>query len=365
LRAGQRHAAGQLALDDDTFKEMSRLHPELAPLCELRHSLSQLRLADLAVGTDGRNRTLLSPFGSKTGRNQPSNAKYIFGPSVWLRGLIRPSEGMAIAYIDYSQQEFAIAAALSGDKAMMDAYVSGDPYLAFAQRAGAAPADATKQTHGAVRERFKVCALAVLCDMGAASLSLRIGMPESFGRELLELHHRTYPTYWKWSDRADDYAVLVGRLQTTFGWTLHRATEPNYRSLRDFLIQGNGAEMLRLACCLAIERGITVCGPIHAALIIEAPIAAIEHAVAVTQEAMAEASAIVLNGVGLRSDAKGVRGPERYMDPRGARIRNTARDAIGLDPDTMGVRPRTPDPCTSATNPLRERTPAQSHACCG
>ena len=67
--------------------------PRVAPLRELRDSLSQMRLADLSVGSDGRNRALLSAFGSRTGRNQPSNAKFIFGPSVWLRGLIRPEPG--------------------------------------------------------------------------------------------------------------------------------------------------------------------------------------------------------------------------------------------------------------------------------
>jgi hypothetical protein len=32
-----------------------------------------MRFNDLSVGSDGRNRTLLGPFGSKTARNQPSN----------------------------------------------------------------------------------------------------------------------------------------------------------------------------------------------------------------------------------------------------------------------------------------------------
>jgi hypothetical protein len=58
---------------------------------------------------------------------------FIFGPSVWLRGLIKPPPGYGIAYIDWAQQEFGIAAALSGDPLMMDAYRSGDPYLAFAK----------------------------------------------------------------------------------------------------------------------------------------------------------------------------------------------------------------------------------------
>jgi DNA polymerase I-like protein with 3'-5' exonuclease and polymerase domains len=35
---------------------------------------------------------------------------------------------MGVAYIDWSQQEFAIAAKLSGDKAMLEAYRSGKPW---------------------------------------------------------------------------------------------------------------------------------------------------------------------------------------------------------------------------------------------
>jgi DNA polymerase-1 len=74
-----------------------------------------------------------------THRLQPSNAKFIFGPSVWLRGLIQPAPGHGLAYLDWAQQEFGIAAALSGDPLMPEAYRSGDPYLAFAKQAGAVP----------------------------------------------------------------------------------------------------------------------------------------------------------------------------------------------------------------------------------
>ena len=139
--------SGALALDDQTFRSMASMYPAVAPLRELRTSLSQLRLNELAVGSDGRNRCLLSPFASRTGRNQPSNSNFIFGPSVWLRGLIRPADEMALAYVDWEQQEFGIAAALSGDAAMQSAYATGDPYLAFAKQAGAVPGDATKETH--------------------------------------------------------------------------------------------------------------------------------------------------------------------------------------------------------------------------
>jgi hypothetical protein len=119
--------SGELALDDDSFRETARTDADVALMRELRFSLSQLRLADLAVGSDGRNRAMLSPFRAKSGRNAPSNAKFIFGPSTWLRGLIKPEPGRAVAYADWGRQEFGIAAALSGDRAMMEAYRSGDP----------------------------------------------------------------------------------------------------------------------------------------------------------------------------------------------------------------------------------------------
>ena len=140
-----RISTGKLDLSDDAFREMSRAYPQINSLGELRGSLSKMRLSTLSVSEDGRNRCLLSPFRSTTGRNQPSTSKFIFGPSTWLRGLIKPAAGYGIAYIDWSQQEFGIAAALSNDLSMKKAYASGDPYLAFAIQAGAVPADATKQ----------------------------------------------------------------------------------------------------------------------------------------------------------------------------------------------------------------------------
>ena len=41
-------------------------------------------------------------------------------------------------------------------------------------------------------------------------------------------------------------------------------------------MQANGAEMLRIACCLGTERGVRICAPVHDAILIEAPIDEIE-----------------------------------------------------------------------------------------
>jgi DNA polymerase I len=310
--------SGQLDLSDETFRQAARAYPLVAPYRELRSALADLRLNDLAVGRDGRNRTILSAFRSRTGRNQPSNSKYIFGPSVWLRGLIKPPPGYGVAYVDWSQQEFGIAAALSGDQAMQAAYRSGDPYLMFAKQAGAVPPDATKQTHGPTRELFKTCALAVQYGMEAPSLALRIGRPSIVAMDLLRAHRETYRRFWEWSDAAVDHAMLTGSLPTVFGWRVHVGEDSNPRSLRNYPMQGNGAEMLRLACCFATERGVEVCAPVHDAVLICAPLDRLEADIAVMRAAMAEASRIVLAGFEIGTDVKVVRYPDRYMDPRGA-----------------------------------------------
>ena len=320
--------SGRLDLSDSAFRQGAKAYPAVSPIRELRSALSEMRLNDLAVGHDGRNRTILSAFRSRTGRNQPSNTRFIFGPSVWLRSLIQPPPGYAVAYVDWSQQEFGIAAALSGDLAMQAAYLSGDPYLAFAKQAHAVPSDATKHSHGPARELFKACVLGVQYGMEAPSLAGRIGQPPIVARDLLRAHHETYPTFWRWSDAAVDHAMLTNSLHTVFGWHIHVGANSNPRSLRNFPMQANGAEMLRLACCLATERGIEVCAPVHDAVLIAAPLERLEDDIAGMRVAMAEASRIVLGGFELRTDVMCVCHPNQFSDARGTRMWAQVMDLI-------------------------------------
>jgi DNA polymerase family A len=309
--------SGRFDLSDDTFRQMARTYPAVSPMRELRSALSEMRLSDLAVGSDGRGRTLLSAFRSRTGRCQPSNTRYIFGPSVWLRNLIKPPPGYGVAYVDWCQQEHGIAAVLSGDTIMQAAYTSGDPYLSFAKQAGAIPSDATKHTHGPQRELFKQCALAVAYGMEAEGLARRIGQPPIVGRDLMRTHHEVNRQFWRWSDAAIDHAVLIGSITTTFGWPLHVGPNFNPRSLRNFPCQANGAEMLRLAACFATEVGIEVCALIHDAVLICAPLDRLDADVEAMRACMAKSSHIVLDGFELRTDAHSVRYPDHYSDPRG------------------------------------------------
>ena len=91
-------------------------------------------------------------------------------------------------------------------------------------------------------------------------------------------------------------------LSTRFGWT-RVTTLDRTTAIRNWPIQSAGAEMLRLACNLIVEQGITLCAPVHDAVLIEADAESIDHAVAVTRDCMATASATLLDGLEIGTDA--------------------------------------------------------------
>jgi hypothetical protein len=338
---------GRLSLSDEVVADMATLHPELVPLRVGRQALAQLKPEELAVGADGRSRTLLSPFRSKTGRNQPRSKRFVLGGSSWLRRLIRAPRGWSLAYVDWEQQEFGIAATLSGDSAMLEAYSSGDPYLAFAKQAGAVPPNATKRSHGAERELFKQCALGVLFGMTAYGLAARIGKPLEAARQLLRLHRSTFPQFWDWSDAAVYSARLHGRITTTFGWQLLVTEATNDRTLRNYPMQANGAEMLRLAVIFVRELGVAICAPVHDALLIEAPVREIQGVVAAVREAMGQASSVVLNGLQLRTD----------VEPIASDAHFPASDPVGIWPLVERVISHR---AASAPSPERQQPPVLS-----
>jgi hypothetical protein len=309
--------SGALDLTDDTFRQMARIYPQVSELRELRHALSQLRLNALAVGKDGRNRCMLSPFQSRTGRNQPSTSKFIFGSSVWVRGLIQPGPGRFVGYPDWSGQEYGIGAALSGDEAMIADYQTGEPYLAFAKHLRMVPADATKKTHPEVRESFKVAlGLGAMFGAGAQTVATMIGKPPAYAAYLLRQHRERYARFWAWRDAAVDHALLTGKLWTVFGWNIHVGSDANPRSLANFPMQANGAEMLRLACILVTEAGIDLCAPVHDALLVEGPAGRMDEVIEEVRRLMAQASRTVLGGFELRTGVERVVHPQRYRDEK-------------------------------------------------
>ena len=112
------------------------------------------------------------------GTNQPGNSKFIFGPSAWLRSLIKPTESYAVGYLDYKQQEFGIAAALSRDPNMIEAIKQVIPILRLQSRP--APYRQTPKSG----TFFKTTALGVLYGLSPYGLSAKLETSPVHARDL-------------------------------------------------------------------------------------------------------------------------------------------------------------------------------------
>jgi DNA polymerase family A len=322
-------ASGKLDMRGKTFDAMSKGYPQLEELRQLRYVRNKMRKVKLAIGRDGRNRTVLWPFKSKTSRTQPKAAQWIFSPAVWLRSLIKPEPGMAIAYIDYTSMEFLVAASLSdrhcgSTNVMLDMYNSGDPYLSFTKRVGAAPATATKKSHETERDRYKVMMLSTQYGVQSETLASRVGVTAFEAHIMLNQHRELFSQYWQWLDDWVQHALQTGVMRTAFGWACRTGVlEFNERSIMNWPVQATSADIFRIACILATRHGIKLLAPVHDAVLIEAPIERIEADVALMREIMRRASRIVLNADAsgtheLRTDYVVVRYPNHYSDKRGA-----------------------------------------------
>ena len=318
--------SGKLDLRRKTFESMCKAWPEIESLRQLRYARDKMRRIKLAVGADGRNRTVLWPFQAKTSRTQPKASQWIFSPAVWLRSLIVPGPGRAVAYIDWSSMEFQVAAVRSECKPMIDLYATGSPYIEFAKRFDEAPSSATKKTHEKVHERYKVGCLGAQYGMQIETLARRLGVSTFVASEMLGQHRGLFNQYWAWVEDWIARALDTGSMSTPLGWVCHTGiTEFNQRSIGNFAVQATSADILRLSCIWAHRRGIELCGPIHDAVLIEAPIDRIEADVALTREIMRRASRVVLNAerdgpYELRTDVTIVHFPNRYADKRGQQI---------------------------------------------
>jgi DNA polymerase I-like protein with 3'-5' exonuclease and polymerase domains len=170
---------------------------------------------------------------------------------------------------------------------------------------------------------YKTIMLGVLYGLSGRGAARRLDIPTCDGEELLRHHRRVFPRFWEWSDAVENHALLHGWLATCFQWPLHVTADTTSRGVRNFLMQSNGAEMLRIATGLAVHRGLPVCALIHDALLVEGSSGDIDDVVTETRRAMEDASLAILPGFPLRTDTTDktvVRYPDRYRDDRGAEV---------------------------------------------
>lgn len=301
-----------------------------------------------SLGSDGKVRAWLNPYGSQSSRFQPSASGFIPLKAAWMRSLIVPPSGYGMVGIDYSSEEILITALVAKDKDMYEAYVSGDPYYHFAKLAKAVPMDSTKKDNPVIRDKFKSTMLGI--NFGMAKVGLAKKLTEDTGVEtseeeaqkLIDMFYNAFPAYKEWRvSKLNDYRDR-GYLYLPDGWIMFGDND-NDRSVLNCPIQGFGACILRRAIYEAQEKNIKVNIPLHDALYAQFPskkldkvddlydvmISSFTHYFQYDEEVYEWSKAIRLDvdvwgsdfkeGVGITPRGREFKSQKIYIDPRSAR----------------------------------------------
>ena len=227
-----------------------------------------------SVGKDKRVRPYFNIYGAGSSRSQPSATSFLFLKPAWMRALVEPSPGYAMAGIDYSSQEFLLSAILSGDETMYNAYCSGDVYLSFAITCGMVPEGGTKDEYKKERNLCKSTVLGLSYLMSKFGLANKLTLDsgeewdKDAAQEMIDLFYTTYPELKKYQTGIIEQYAGDGYLRLEDGW-YHWGDNDNFRSATNFTVQGVAAAIMRKAVKLAFERGLYVCITLHDALYIE------------------------------------------------------------------------------------------------
>ena len=281
----------QISLETDTFAKLYRNRHDLDPNDYLQqvykylYHRSQLKGLTFAEGNWGGRKTFgdyfdekegvvrpyFNDFGAQTSRTQPAANGYLLLKPAWLRQLVIPPPNQVMVYGDYGKQEFLELAVLSQDKKMIDAYATGDPYVAFGEMAGILR-KGLKQSDPVQFELLRdACKRTILgWQYGVQSETLSDMLSAETGvewtqfraQELLHKIAATFPTAVKWLDRQYLDYRRKKFLRLPDGWYMWEGNASKL-SVKNFPVQGLGGTIMRFFELLMFEQGHTIPLTLH------------------------------------------------------------------------------------------------------
>jgi len=263
LKSGRRTKTG-FSTDSAVLEELGASHAFPARLLEYR-ALAKLRstyLDTLPLQVDPRDRRLHTTFnqaGAATGRLSSSNPNLQNIPARTEQGrAIRRAfvaeQGNLLVGADYSQIELRVMAHLSGDPALIEAFLGGeDVHAATARRVFGLPEGPVGPD---LRARAKVVNFGVMYGMGARSLSQQMGLSLPEAEEFIRHYFQVYARVREYLDATLEEARGRGWVQTLLGRrrylpelaSTHGGARSNAeRAAINTPIQGSAADLMKLA----------------------------------------------------------------------------------------------------------------------
>ncbi len=258
-------ATGQYSTRESELERLSGKHQIIADVLDYRNAVKLKsvyvdQLPTYVNSRTGRVHTHYSQTWTATGRMQSNNPNLQTIPVRKERGrgiraafVARDDDHLLLA-ADYSQIELRVMAELSGDEAMMDAFVNGiDIHAVTASKVyKVGMNDVTRE----MRDKSKTVNFGIIYGISAFGLQQRLNIPRKEANELIANYFEKYPGVQDYIDKTIAFAKEHGYVKTQTGRRRYlRDINSRSRTLANAAarlamnspIQGTAADMLKLA----------------------------------------------------------------------------------------------------------------------
>ncbi len=257
--------------NEKVLKDYKNEHEFISNLLDYREFEKKLSTYGLSFLNNihpvtGRIHTELLDLGADSGRlsSQSPNLQNI--PSydkktktLEYRECFRADPGKLFLSVDYSQEEYRLAGAITKEKVIIDAYKENkDMHTATAALIGnKAMEDVTKIE----RNNAKPINFAILYGSSEYGLSYNLGIPVQAAKNIIDIFYGGYPTLAKVKKAVEDRIVELKYSVTLLGRKRYWKDEPDFSTPQEILkyrarmkregfnhiIQGTGADIAKLA----------------------------------------------------------------------------------------------------------------------
>jgi DNA polymerase-1 len=208
-------------------------------------------------------------------------------------------KGNSLISADYSQFELRLAAALSGDKGMIEAFnKDADIHVeTAAQVYNIDPKDVTKAQRSSVKE----VNFGIMYGLGPHALSQSTGMSFAEARDFISRYFEIRPKLKEYIEKTKKLAAEQGYVETILGRRrptpdVHSSNfqvrEAAYRAAVNMPLQGSAADIMKLAMIEVaknLDKDSKMLLQIHDSLIIETPIKNAESVGKMVKQTMEDA----------------------------------------------------------------------------
>ena len=255
---------GQYVTSEEVLAQVQHKHPIVKYILQHRGLKKLLStyvdaLPELINSRTGKIHTSYNQTVTATGRLSSSNPNLQNIPirdedGKEVRKAFIPEEGELFLSADYSQIELRIMAHLSGDKNMINDFVSGhDIHAATAAKIYKKPIEEVTKDE---RRKAKVANFGIIYGISVFGLAERMNVDRREAKELIDNYFATYPDICAYIERCKEEARANGYVTTIFGRkrflpdiNSRNAVVRGYaeRNAVNAPIQGSAADIIKVA----------------------------------------------------------------------------------------------------------------------